>query len=222
MHVCQPEGAKDLIFGMGEYNSYLKVAAEWEAEFARNRTLYGEKIHCRKGCCDCCSQLFQITEIEAAYVSRGVKLLPETRQEELKKRAQEYQKQREKLLESRNIPDAWGTLPPPGLRLTCPALQDGTCSIYEYRPLICRKYGIPLYNPRKPDRIFACELNFQPGEEIHDDQLIQIQTRLFNQWAEVQSDYNARGGVRDPKPLTVARAILEDFETYLPDDEDAP
>jgi Fe-S-cluster containining protein len=207
-------------FMMSEYDDYLRVAGEWEVEFVRNRARHGERIHCRKGCCDCCSQLFQITEIEAAYISRGVKLLPENRQTELKKRAQEYQKQREKLLESRSIPDAWGTLPPPGLRLPCPALEDGACSIYEHRPLICRKYGIPLYNPRKPDRIFACELNFQPGEEIQDNQLVQIQTELFNHWAEVQRDYNARGGIRDLKPLTVARAILEDLETYLPEARD--
>ena len=58
------------------------------------------------------------------------------------------------------------SLPPPGLRLACPALEDGACQIYENRPLMCRKYGMPLYNPQKPEQVFACELNFKPGEEI--------------------------------------------------------
>ncbi len=200
---------------MSPYDDYLRVAAEWEAEFARNKRQYGEKIHCRKGCCDCCSQMFQITEVEAAYISRAVKELPPGQQERMKERARRYLPQREKLLAEKSVPDAWGSLPPPGLRLPCPALEDGACQIYSHRPLICRKYGIPLYNPQKPDQLFACELNFQPGEELEVTELVQIQTGIHNRWADVQADYNHRGGRRDPKPLTVARAILEDFEPYL-------
>ncbi|MGH9345289.1 MAG: YkgJ family cysteine cluster protein [Terriglobia bacterium] len=204
---------------MGAYDEYLRVAGEWNAEFARSRELHGDKIHCGKGCCDCCSQMFQITEVEAAYISSAIKKLPQSRQSELRARAREYLTQREKLLASRNVPDAWGSLPPPGLRLPCPALEGGACSIYDHRPMICRKYGIPLYSPQKPDRIFACELNFKPGEEIMDSDLVQIHAKLYDRWAGVQAGYNEQGGRRDPKPLTVARAILEDFEPYLPEAE---
>jgi Fe-S-cluster containining protein len=199
-----------------DYDEYLQMAAKWENEFARSRALHGEKIHCRRGCSDCCSQMFQITEMEAAYISSAMKALPESRRLQMRKRAQNYLEQRAKLLASRNAPDAWGALPPPGLRLSCPALENGACTIYEHRPMICRKYGVPLYSPQKPDRIFACELNFRPGEEIHDPDLVQIHTRLYNEWTGAQAGYNQRGGRRDPKPLTVARAILEDFEPYMP------
>src|SRR5947208_710780 len=89
---------------MSPYDDYLKIAAEWEAEFARNQRRYGEKIHCRKGCSDCCSQMFQITELEAAYISRAVKeLLPEARLR-MEQRAREYLPQREALLERRDVP----------------------------------------------------------------------------------------------------------------------
>jgi Fe-S-cluster containining protein len=193
-------------------SQFLEIAAEWESEFARNKKEYGERIHCRRGCTDCCSQMFQITEIEAAYISQALKRFPPNERENLREKALQYEAQRERLLKNRNVPDAWGSLPPPGLRLACPALEDGACRIYEYRPLICRKYGIPLYNPRKPDQLFACELNFSPGEELEVTELVQIQTAIQDRWTEVQADYNKRGGHRDPKPITVARAILEDFE----------
>jgi hypothetical protein len=65
--------------------------------------------------------------------------------------------------------------------------------------------------------VFACELNFRPGEEIMDSQLVQIHTNLWRQAANVQAAYNRQGGCRDPKPINVARAILEDFEEYLPE-----
>jgi Fe-S-cluster containining protein len=193
-------------------SQFLEIAAEWESEFARNKKEYGERIHCRRGCTDCCSQMFQITEIEAAYISQAVKRFPPDERENLRERARQYEAQRQRILTNRNLPDAWGSLPPPGLRLACPALEDGACRIYEYRPLICRKYGIPLYNPRKPNQLFACELNFSPGEELEVTELVQIQTGIQERWGEVQAEYNKRGGRRDPEPITVARAILEDFE----------
>ena len=202
---------------MPSFENLLQISTAWEAEFRRNQQLHGAKIHCRRGCTDCCHHLFQITELEAAYVSSAVKSLPPEKRLPMEQRARQYKQDREKLLSERQIPDAWGSLPPLGLRMACPALEDGACQIYEHRPLICRKYGIPLYNPQKPDRVFACELNFQPGEEILDEQLVQIHTKLFNDATEVQAEYNRQGGRRDTKPINVARAILEDFEGHFPE-----
>jgi Fe-S-cluster containining protein len=201
---------------MPEFENLLRVASAWEAEFARNKRLHGAKIQCRRGCTDCCHHLFQITELEAAFISVAVKSLPPERRQPIEQRARQYSEDRERLLSDRQVPDAWGNLPPAGLRLACPALEDGACQIYENRPLICRKYGMPLYNPQKPDRVFACELNFKPGEEIVDSQLVQIHTHLYHDAVEVQSEYNRQGGRRDAKPINVARAISEDFEEYLP------
>lgn len=201
---------------MAKFQNLLQIASAWEAEFQRNQRLHGSKIQCRRGCTDCCHHLFAITELEAAWIAHAVKRLPTDKRLPMEKRAQKYLGDREELLAERHVPDAWGSLPPPGLRLACPALEDGACQIYEHRPLICRKYGMPLYNPQKPEQIFACELNFRPGEEILDSQLVQIQTDLCRDAAEVQAEYNRQGGRRDAKPLNVARAILEDFEEYLP------
>jgi hypothetical protein len=133
---------------------------------------------------------------------------PELR-EELRALARTYLEARKQLIGAAAEPEAWGSLPPLGTRLPCPALKDGICRIYEHRPLICRKFGIPLYNPDKPGRrVFACELNFRDGDEISDGQLVQIQTEIHERWKQVQADYNESGGYRDPQPITVARAIL--------------
>jgi len=192
---------------------YLEICAVYEGEFERNRRLHGSRIQCRPGCSECCHQLFQITEIEAAHISRGVKELEPEPRERMAARAHGFLEPRKALVTASGEPEAWGSLPPPGTRLACPALQDGMCQIYEFRPLICRKFGMPLFNPAKPDRIYACGLNFREGEEIEDPQLIQIQTGIHERWKQVQIEYNERGGYRDPGPITVARAIIEDFST---------
>jgi Fe-S-cluster containining protein len=189
-------------------DQYEQVCTAWEEEFARNRALHGERIHCHAGCSDCCHQLFQITEVEAAEVSAGVKLLGEELKNRLMSKARAYLIERAAI---RVEPEAWGNPPPPGARLACPALEEGKCTIYEHRPLSCRKFGIPLWNPARPGRVYACELNFRDGEEIRDGHLIQIQTGLYERWKTLQADYNAAGGNREELPITVARAILEDF-----------
>ena len=103
--------------------------------------------------------------------------------------------------------------------MPCPALEEGSCLIYDYRPLICRKFGIPLWNPDRPGRVYACQLNFREGEEIIDGELIQIQTRLHQNWKQLQHDYNLAGGHRDNQPLTIARAIVEDCSGWYPPPE---
>jgi Fe-S-cluster containining protein len=195
--------------------AWESACSEIDEEFARNRRLHGDRIQCRAGCSDCCHQLFQITEIEAAAISRGVAALPRAARDALRDRSGPYLAARHELIARQGEPEAWGQLPPPGTRLACPALVDGACAIYEYRPLICRKFGIPLWNPDRPGRVYACSLNFRDGDEIEDGQLIQIQTGIHERWKKEQAAYNAHGGYRDPEPITVARAILEDFQTRV-------
>jgi Fe-S-cluster containining protein len=185
--------------------TYDEIKAAWDEEFARNRDIHGARIRCRAGCSDCCHQLFQITEVEAAEIHRAVLALPDRQRADLRRRSLHYLARRKGIVAH----ESWGGLPPPGSRLACPALDNGACSIYNHRPLICRRFGIPLYNPDRPDRVGACELNFRPGEEIDDGELVRIHTDLHQAWKAVQAAYNAAGGHRDPEPYTVARAIVE-------------
>lgn len=190
---------------------YLQICSAVEREFSRNRQRYGHRMRCGPGCSDCCNQLFQITEVEAAWVSEGMRSLPWADQEAIQARAHTYLADRESLFARHGRVESWGGLLPAGQRLPCPALADGRCLIYEHRPLICRKFGMPLYNPDRPGQVFACELNFRAGDAIEDGELVQIQTGIHEQWRDLQRAYNDQGGWRDPAPITVARALLEDF-----------
>jgi Fe-S-cluster containining protein len=164
---------------------YRDIVAAVDAEFARNRALHGNRIRCGPGCTECCHHVFAISEIESAEVARGLAALPDALRQQIEARAAEY-------IDRRLIR---------GERLPCPALESGRCSIYEYRPLMCHKFGMPLFNPDKPGRIFACELNFADGEEIEDPDLIQIQTGIHDAWTRLK---NGTEGARS----TVAHAIV--------------
>ena len=61
-----------------------------ESEFDRVSKIFSDRMQCRKGCGSCCSQLFYISLIEAAYVSRAVKGLDSATRQEMRDKARAY------------------------------------------------------------------------------------------------------------------------------------
>ena len=191
-----------------------KVCAQAEAEFDRGKRVHGARIHCAPGCSSCCSQIFQITEVEAARISGHVKSLPEAERKALQAKARLNLAERAKLFPGG---EQWGSTVARGHGTPCPALtEQGACGMYEARPIMCRKFGVPIFNPDKPDSVMACELNFADGEAIEDDGLVANQTRLYRAQQALQAAYNDADGRRDDKPICISRAIVEDFSGYLP------
>lgn len=108
----------DLYHRMEE--AYDKVAAELD-------------FSCQ-GCPDnCCDSYFQHhTYIEWAYLWDGVMALPEDRREELLARAKKYVEECATAISHNERPQAM-----------CPLIDDGLCSLYAHRLMICRMHGVP-------------------------------------------------------------------------------
>ncbi len=202
---------------------FYDITALIQQEFDRNMELYGDKIQCRKGCSQCCSQIFRITKLDGFMISEHVKSLPEPRKTELQQKAREYIKRLQ--LANREYPQGEGVISSdhpsspshPSLvtaeavknegsndslplskgewskteGVPCPALgTEGECTIYEARPIICRRFGMPIYDYKNPTNIHACELNFKDGDEITDDKLIPNQTEIGMKWDELKDEFN--------------------------------
>jgi Fe-S-cluster containining protein len=195
---------------------YERHVAAVDEEFSRVSRSFGERIHCGRGCSMCCSQMFSISLVEAAYISRAVRLMPEDQRRRLQSAARAYVSRAKELLgkDDGDSEDEEAITPRPGLRLPCPALEGDVCSIYDARPIICRKWGIPVFNPGKPAELQACELNFRPGEAIDIEGLLEPQVELLEQWVQLKG--RARKTFNHPKTTaTVAEAILKDYEEVL-------
>ncbi len=184
------------------------VCATADREFARGAALHGARILCKRGCSDCCGQVFRITEPEAARISQFVAALPAPERDQLRATALDYLHKRARLF---GATKTWESPLPHGARLPCPALgPDGACRIYSARPIICRKFGVPVFNPDKGS-VMACELNFKPGDPIEDGQLVSQQTALYRAQQDLQSAWNASGAPRVDDPLCVASALAKDL-----------
>jgi Fe-S-cluster containining protein len=109
----------------------------------------GRSVSCRAGCGACCRQLVPISQTEAAMILDLIEAMPEPRRTTVRRRFE----------------DAKNTLVAAGLRdallapqlqpaermrgisieyfqlgLSCPFLEDESCSIHPERPIICREY----------------------------------------------------------------------------------
>lgn len=198
------------------YHEYEKLCVEVDGEFRRVFQLFAERMQCRKGCSMCCSQPFTISLIEAAYIARAMKQMDEATRARLRARARQYLETRSDLIEKRQRQLSEESELPitTGLRLTCPALENDACQIYHARPLICRKWGIPLFNPKKPHELQACELNFRPGEEVDVEGLVEPQAKLLEDWVTLK-DAALRAFNPPARRVTVAEAIVNDYEAVL-------
>jgi Fe-S-cluster containining protein len=211
---------------------FYDITSLIQAEFDRNLEIYGDKIQCRKGCSQCCSQIFRITKIDGWMISEHVRSLPEPRKTELQQKAREYlshhhlplqggEKEHTKGVFAEGVlnTDHPGSPSHPSLKkegsydTPCPALgTEGECTIYEARPVICRRFGMPIYDYKNPTNVHACELNFKNGDEITDDKLIINQTKIGVNWDELKEEFNNAPPLNKSKTegvegTTIAEAI---------------
>ena len=173
---------------------FYDITSLIQSEFDRNMDLYGDKIQCRKGCSKCCSQIFNITLIDAWVIGEHIRSLPQEQREALQQKAREY---------IDNVASDRRTDNP------CPALgSEGECTIYEARPVICRRFGMPIYDYKNPQNVHACELNFKDGDEITDELLVPNQTEIGKKWDELKDEFAASVPRTDINSgTTIAKAI---------------
>ena len=101
------------------------------------------------GCPDnCCDSYFQHhTFVEWGYMWLGFCQLPETRQAEILERSRVYIAACEQALARNERP-----------QVMCPLNENGRCSLYAHRLMVCRTHGVPA-SMQRPD---GQRLNF-PG-----------------------------------------------------------
>ncbi len=109
-----------------EFDNILKVIYEEQKQY----------IHCAKGCSKCCEKgEYPYSQMEFAYLTQGYINLP----------------QNTKILVQQNIRNLLMDKKEfKGKRFEhkCPFLINGECSVYDYRGIICRTFGLCYYDDK--------------------------------------------------------------------------
>lgn len=127
---------------------------------------YRGEIQCRPGCSECCRQSFRVSELEGMLLREGLAAASEEVQADVRARARTHA---------------------PGE--ACPVLSvGGECRLYEHRPRICRKYGIPLWHPDRPHELTTCRLNFRGAVDLEADLIVEPQAGWAEDWIVLREE----------------------------------
>jgi Fe-S-cluster containining protein len=153
-----------------------------------------------KGCEDncCLTRFHHHTYLEFIYIHAGLKKLGQQKKRELQSRAAHVCRETAKADEK--------AMP---VRLMCPLNSDGLCTLYAYRPMICRLHGIP-HELRKPGQ----NATHGPGCGMFEVQSSAKRHRQFDrtpfyfEMAKLENELKQAVGLSGRIKMTIAEMIV--------------
>ena len=173
------------------------IFADMDRQYAEAGKHYG--FHCN-GCEDnCCrTRFFHHTYLEFLYIHAGLNTLDLPRRQEIQSRAAWVCRETAKA-DQKERP----------VRLMCPLNSDGHCTLYAYRPMICRLHGIS-HELRKPGQnvirgsgcgMFDLRCSNQSYRKFD-------RTPFYFAMAKVEGEFKQAVGLSDRIKMTIAEMIV--------------
>jgi len=173
------------------------IYADMDRKYGIAAQSYG--FQCR-GCQDncCLTRFYHHTYLEYLLIRRGFDNLDLPDQHAIRAKAEEVRRQTE-LADNNGMP----------VRLMCPLNNDGMCTLYHYRPMICRLHGIPheLQKPGQP-------VIHGPGCGVFDEQCSDKpyykfdRTQFYFEMVRLENEFKLAAGLTGRIKLTIAEMIL--------------
>ncbi len=114
---------------------------------------YKNFIKCKKGCSSCCEKGdYPISQLELEYLMQGYIALSDNTKKQVQKNIKNIQK---------------GGV--------CPFLFNSTCSVYEYRPIVCRVHGLAYLTKNNITKLPYCTNEGKNFAKVYADGKINIE-----------------------------------------------
>ncbi len=168
-----PENTKlsNYIFYIGYLNRKL-------GSFFEQQTPY---IKCKKGCSKCCQNgEYPFSKAEFDYLTVGFLQLPVDVQEKIMQKVKKIKEAKSKTYE-------------------CPFLFNNTCSVYDYRGIICRSFGLMSINNEGG----LSKIPFCAFEGLNYSNVIDPKTKIVS-----QEKFNKLGIAQEPLAYNVSYSFL--------------
>ena len=141
--------------------NYGKFLEKTTVQFTDAARRHG--VQCRRGCHECCANgFFDITLLDAIHLRARLRKVPaEVRKRVIARANEQLDILEKKEAFSRKNP-VIRTLAQIDLvsrrstRMSCPALENGACVLYEHRPHICRIFGPTVRGKRRAVHLEGC------------------------------------------------------------------
>ena len=139
------------------YKAILERADEFFASVQREQPA---NLQCGRGCTFCCYGLFEIGAADIPILAEGLRLSHPARRKMILRKAREIVSASDHPNLREASPETKDAFFGRTDSTPCPVLSgNGECLLYDYRPLVCRTFGLPL---RDGARYIGdvCDLNF--------------------------------------------------------------
>ena len=172
------------------YKEYLNSLQKVLDSYFDNQKEY---LYCKAGCSHCCEKgTYPYSKIEVEYLMLGVLKLPIDEQKKIENKIYKLKEKYEKYDDKRKFMHR------------CPFLNDNNmCSVYDYRGLICRAFGILQISPEGKVTMPFCHdlgLNYS---KVYDDKKNKFDLELVEKL----------GYKNYPRPFAITLKSLMDEDT---------
>ena len=140
-------------------NNYEKFLEELDIVLEELFYNHKQYIKCKKGCSLCCTGgEFPYSQLEFAYLTKGFISLPNDKKQIVQNNIKRLLEDKSKFAGER-------------FEHTCPFLINNECSVYKYRGIICRTFGLCYYDDiKKYIRIPGCVHNGLNYSDYYDNE----------------------------------------------------
>lgn len=179
------------------FEKYEALVAEVDKAFNKISEQTEDGIKCGKGCSDCCHALFDLTLVEAIYLNRKFnELYSGLERSNIMHAADTADRQIHKIKRRAFKASQAGTSASEILkevslaRVRCPLLlEEDLCALYDFRPLTCRIYGVPM---NIGGQAHSCQKSgFAPGKSYPTINMDTLQSKLTELSEEMAASINS-------------------------------
>jgi Fe-S-cluster containining protein len=202
------------------FQKYEALLAAADAAFERVKTAHSTCVACGIKCADCCHALFDLTLIEALYISHCFnQRLEADKRADVLERANRADRQIHRLKRRAYRELKAGRSEEDILtqfaleRVRCPLLNEqDLCELYDCRPATCRFYGIPTAIRGTGH---TCGLSgFETGKPYPTVNLDAVHAQLQQLSAELLRDIKSNYVKLADLLVPLSMALLTDFDEY--------
>ncbi len=199
------------------FEKYEALVAEVDKAFKTVSEQTDDGIKCGKGCSDCCHALFDLTLVEAIYLNRKFNetfrgMARSTIMQHADVSDREINKiKRRAFKASQAGTSAQEIIREISLaRVRCPLLgDDDLCGLYEFRPLTCRIYGVPM---NIGGEAHSCtKSGFSAGKAYPTINMDTLQDRLIKLSKELTESINSKLIELPEMIIPVSMALITDY-----------
>lgn len=201
---------------------YQALVQMVDAVFDRVKNEHPKEVFCREKCSDCCYAIFDLTLVEALYLKhKFLEKFSGKEKNDLIEIADKTDRVLTKLKRdaSKQVKSGADELEVVGRisqeRVRCPLLgENNLCLMYEFRPITCRVYGIPISTAGASH--ICGRTNFVQGKAYPTLNMDKIYTQLQLLSMELIQDIQSEKIRMHELLIPVSMTLITDFnEDYL-------